>query len=50
MLGVRAREEAKVGRSVIGMKMRRARKPELRELNARERLRDGGDSEEGERV
>ena len=44
-LEVRAREEAKVGRSVIGMKMKRARKLEPRELNARERLRDGDERE-----
>lgn len=43
MLGVRAREEVKEGSLVIGMKMRRAKKPEPRELSARERLRDGGE-------
>jgi len=48
MLEVRAREEVKVGRSFIGMKMRRARKLELRELREKERLRDG-DEREGRR-
>lgn len=43
MLEVRAKEEAKVGRSAIGMKMRKVRKLEPRELREKERLRDGAE-------
>jgi hypothetical protein len=45
MLGMREREEARVGRLVIGMRMKRARKLGLRGLRGRGRLGDGGEWE-----
>jgi hypothetical protein len=47
MLGMRGREGVRGGRLVIGMKMRKGRKLELRELRGRGRLGDGGEREEG---
>jgi hypothetical protein len=49
MLEMRGKEGVRGGRLVIGMKMRRARKLELRELRGRGRLGDGVEWErEGE--
>lgn len=44
MLEVRAREEVRVGRLVIGTKMRKARKLGLRELKGRGSQQDGGET------
>ena len=41
MLEMRGKEEGRVGRLVIGMRMRKERKLELRELRGRGRLGDG---------
>jgi hypothetical protein len=46
MLGMRGKEEERVGRLVIGMRMRKGRRLELRELRGRGRLGDGGSREE----
>jgi hypothetical protein len=47
MLGMREREEGRVGRLAIGMRMRKERKLELRELRGRGRLGDGDSAEGG---
>jgi hypothetical protein len=43
---MRGKEEERVGRLVIGMRMRKERRLELRELRGRGRLGDGGSREE----
>jgi hypothetical protein len=48
MLGTRGKEGGRGGRLVIGMRMKRERRLELRELRGRGRLGDGGKGEEGD--
>jgi hypothetical protein len=48
MLGMKGREGVRGGKLVIGMRMKRERKLELRELRGRGRLGDGDKEEEGD--